>query len=86
MFIFSMIFEQNKIQKLKTEYSKNFIIDDYRNPPKSNIQKDDRNKPEYRTKTEYDSSGKKILVRFALMKNKGPKGGKTKMTSIWKEK
>jgi hypothetical protein len=65
---------------IKKTTTKNYNVDDYKNPPKKNIQG-------YRTKTLHSKdNGKKILVKLAIVKD--PETGKTKTqkTSIWKEK
>lgn len=62
-------------RKYKVERTKNYIIHDYRNPPKKQVL------GYRRVKTE---SGHIITV--AIMRKKGPRGGRTKVTSIWHPK
>lgn len=71
------LFIERKI--IKKEETKNFKIDDYKNPPKKKILG-------YRTKeVRKKSSGEKRLVKLALVKDP-KKGVKTVATSFWREK
>lgn len=79
------IFLENR-KIIKKEETKNYNIDDYKNPSEKNIQKDENNKPMYRRKTIIDKNGKKNIITVAIMKDKGPQGGSTQITSKWKEK
>jgi hypothetical protein len=63
-------YEEQKV--IKQTQTKNYDIDDYRNPPKKNI-------IGYRTKViDPDLNGKRVLIRLALLKN-----GTTKAISKW---
>lgn len=63
-------FEELKV--IKKSESKNYNIEDYRNPPKKNI-------VGFRTKViDPTIDGKRVLIRLAVLKN-----GKTKATSKW---
>ena len=77
-------FLQEKKQKvIKTVTTKNFKVKDYKNPPTKSIKKDPKTgKPMYRSKK---LPGGDVL-RFAIKKKKGPKGGRTQVTSHWKKK
>lgn len=74
------LFEEQKI--IKKETTPNFKVDDYKNPPEKDIQKGSDDKPMYRSKKLPGGE----VVRFAIMKNKGPRGGSTKATSFWRPK
>lgn len=65
----------------KIETSKNYIIQDFENPKKSQIAK-------YRSKVVVDKNGKKHILRFAILNKKGKKisGKKTSLTSVWHPK
>lgn len=75
--------EKKVIKKVTTP---NYKVDDYKNPPKKNIKKDKDGDPKYRTKVVRDKEGDKHLIKLAIMKTKGPRGGTTKATSHWEEK
>jgi hypothetical protein len=51
--------------------SKNFLVEDYRNPPKKEVRA-------YRSKKTKDGH----VLTFAILKRKGPRGGKTVLTSL----
>ncbi len=61
-------------KSLKVETTHNYRIEDYRNPPKSQVLG-------YRTKKAGDH-----LVRLAILRRKGPRGGRTVATSLWHPK
>ena len=70
----------NEKQKvIKTVNMPNYKVQDFKNPPKKNIKK-------YRSKIVYGKDGQKHVLRFAIMKNKGPEGGQTKLLSKWDKK
>lgn len=58
---------------IKTEKTKNFIVEDYKDPPKKEIQG-------YRSKKL--PSG--VVVTLAILKKKGPEGGRTRVVNIKK--
>lgn len=70
---------------IKKTSTKNYEVEDYKNPPKKKMKKED-GEPKYRTKVVKGKDGKKHLLRLAIMKDKGPKGGQTKVTSKWDHK
>lgn len=76
----SHLFEvQQEVTKvLKT---KNFVVEDFRNPPKKFISK-------YRKKEIIDDEGQRHLATFAVLNKMGQKakGVKTVMTSMWHPK
>jgi hypothetical protein len=80
----NILTENPKIIKRVT--TKNYKVEDYKNPPKSKIKKDSNGKDEYRTVTVLGKDGQKHLIKVALMNTPGPKGGMTKATSKWDEK
>ncbi len=60
---------------IKVEETPNYVVEDYKNPPKKQVLG-------YRTvKT---PSGH--LVRVAILRKKGPRGGRTTVTSVWHPK
>lgn len=77
--------EKSKPKVIKHVTTKNYKVEDYKNPPKKDIKKE-KGKPMYRTKTIIGKDGKKHLIRFAILKKKGPRGGRTAMTSKWEKK
>jgi hypothetical protein len=50
----------------------NYVVEDYRNPPQRDVQG-------YRTVRLPDGH----LARVAIMKRPGPRGGRTRITSLW---
>ena len=66
---------------IKQEDKPNYTVDDYKNPPKKDMKKEN-GKPMYRSKKL--PSGE--IIRIAIMKKSGPRGGQTKTTSIWRPK
>ena len=64
-----------KRRVVKREETKNFVVEDYRNPPKKDVKG-------YRSIKQPDGT----LVTVAIMKKAGPRGGKTRVTSIKKPK
>lgn len=79
MLIVYPLFEKKVI---KTEETKNFNVDDYKKPDNKKIQKDNSGKPIYRSKKLPDGT----VLRFAIKKEKGPRGGQTEITSKWSPK
>jgi len=79
MNIYQILFEAQKVIKKVT--TPNFKVDDYKNPDKKDIVKDNSN-PIYRSKKLPGGE----VIRFAVMKKSGPQGGKTKATSFWRPK
>lgn len=75
-----------ELKIIKQSITKNFFVKDFKNPPSKDIQKDENGKSIFRKKTFIDKDGKKNILTFAIMKNKGKLGGLTKLTSKWKEK
>lgn len=73
------IFEQQKVEKI--EQSKNYVIEDYKNPPKEFISR-------WRRKTITDKSGTRHLGTIAFLNKKGRQaiGRKSIMTSLWHPK
>ncbi|MCK5016076.1 MAG: hypothetical protein KAS32_03305 [Candidatus Peribacteraceae bacterium] len=70
---------------IKRTTTPNYKVDDFKNPASKKIKKE-KGKDVYRTKVVFDKEGKKHLIKFAVMKHKGPRGGSTKATSHWREK
>lgn len=60
---------------IKIEKKPNYVVEDYRNPPKNKI-------AGYRRKKL--ASGH--ILNLAIMKGTSPKGGKTVVTSVWHPK
>jgi len=56
---------------IKTEKTKNFIVEDYKNPPK-------RQALRYRSKKTKDGH----VLTFAILRREGPRGGRTVLTSL----
>lgn len=69
-----VVVAKKKRKPIKTETKGNYVIEDYKNPPKKEIKG-------YRT-VKKDGH----LIKVAIMKNEGPRGGRTKVTSIWHPK
>jgi hypothetical protein len=82
-FLQSLLEKEQKVIKRVT--TKNYKVEDYKNPPKKAIKKEDGN-PKYRTKVVYGKDGKKHLLKIAITKKAGPKGGHTAVTSKWDKK
>lgn len=61
-------------RKATIESSKNFVIEDFRNPPKKQVS-------EYRRK----KVGNHVLT-IAVLRREGPRGGRTIVTSVWHPK
>ena len=76
--------EAQKVIKRTT--TKNYSVKDYKNPPKKKIKKEKGGEPKYRTKVVIGKDGTRHLIRFAILKKSGPKGGHTAMTSHWTRK
>lgn len=71
------------LKVIKTIETKNFKVEDFKNPAKKSIKEDPITKKEmYRSKKLPNGD----VLRFAVTKNSGPQGGHTKITSIWKKK
>lgn len=58
---------------IKVERTKNFIVKDYKDPPKKDVKG-------YRTKRLPSGT----LITLAIMRKKGPRGGRTKVVNIKK--
>lgn len=63
-----------KRKPIKTITKGNYVIEDYKNPPKKEVKA-------YRTVKKEDH-----LIKVAILKKEGLRGGKTKVTSIWHPK
>ena len=76
----SYLFEQDRAAT-KIETTKNYVVEDYRNPPKELVSK-------YRRKEIIDKEGERHLATFAILNKLGKKakGVKTIMTSMWHPK
>lgn len=59
-------------RKYKVERTKNYVVHDYRNPPKKQVLGYRRIK-----------TGDGRIITVAIMRKKGPRGGRTRVTSIW---
>ena len=59
---------------IKFEKTKNFIVEDYKNPPEKDV-------IGYRRK-KVDGH----VITIAILRKKGPRGGRTKITSLWHPK
>ncbi len=60
-----------KRKPMKIEKSKNYIVEDYKDPPKKQVLR-------YRSKKLEDGT----ILTFAVMRGKGPEGGRTKLVNI----
>ncbi len=60
---------------IKTERTPNFVVQDYKNPPKKQV----LGYRTVKTKTGH-------LLRVAILRKKGPRGGRTQVTSLWHPK
>lgn len=80
MISISFLFEQDKSVE-KIAITKNYVVEDYKNPPKEEISK-------YRRKEIIDKTGQRHLATFAILNKLGQKakGVKTVMTSMWHPK
>lgn len=74
-----MIALLNELKVIKKTSTKNYIVSDYKNPPEKDVKA-------YRRKVIYDKDGLKHIITVAILKKKGPKGGRTRITSIWHPK
>lgn len=63
-----------KRKTIKIEHTKNYVVEDYKNPPKKDV-------VAYRRK-KVDGH----VLTLAILKKKGPRGGRTVVTSIWHPK
>jgi len=77
--------EKSDPKIIKRTSTKNYTIKDFKNPPLKKIKKE-KGKPMYRTKVVTGKDGTRHLIRFAILKKEGPKGGRTAITSKWKKK
>lgn len=59
---------------IKIEHTKNYVVEDYKNPPAKDV-------VAYRRK-KVDGH----VLTLAVLKKKGPRGGRTVVTSIWHPK
>lgn len=64
----------SKKKVIKRATTPNYVVDDYKNPPKKDV-------VAYRTKKVGDH-----LVKVAILKKKGSRGGSTEITSLWHPK
>ena len=71
--------EERKV--IKTETTPHYKCAHYKKPPKKEIKKEE-GKPKYRTKEIIDDEGERHLIKVAIMKKKGKRGGRTKMTTL----
>lgn len=80
MISISYLFEEDRAVT-KIEATKNYVIEDFKNPPKEFISK-------YRRKEIIDKEGQRHLATFAILNKLGQKakGVKTMMTSMWHPK
>ena len=80
MISISYLFEQ-EMKAEKVVVTKNYVVEDFKNPPKEHIEK-------YRRKEIIDNEGKRHLATFAILNKKGreAEGVKTVMTSMWHPK
>ncbi len=60
-----------KRRPIKIEETENYIVEDYKDPPKKQVLR-------YRSKKLEDG----IILTFAVMRGKGPEGGRTKLVNI----
>jgi len=63
-----------KRKPLKVVVKENYIVEDYRSPPKDDI-------AGYRRKKVGDH-----LLNITILRGKGPRGGRTAVTSVWHPK
>lgn len=77
--LLNYLYEQQEV--IKQVSTKNYTVDDYKNPPKKFISK-------FRRKSIIDNSGNKHLLTFAILNKEGKKatGKKTIATSLWHPK
>lgn len=66
---------------IKKDTTLNYKCEHFRKPPMKNIKKE-KGEPKYRTVETIDDEGNRHLVRVAIMKKKGKRGGTTKATTI----
>jgi len=81
----SELFIEEKAKIIKRVTTKNYEVEDYKNPPSKSIKKE-KGKEMYRSKKIKGKDGKWHVIRFAIMKEPGPRGGRTQATSKWDEK
>lgn len=81
MLYFSQLFEESPPFKvIKRTQTKNWKVEDYKNPPEKNI-------VGWRTiKTKKKSTGEPRLVKLALVKDPDTGQVKTRITSLWRKK
>lgn len=65
---------KKKRKPIGFEEKPNYIVEDYKNPPKKDVIK-------YRRKRVGDH-----IITIAVLRKKGPRGGRTKITSLWHPK
>lgn len=70
--------EQKIIRKSTTP---NYKVEHFKKPAKKTIKKEE-GRPKYRTVETFDDEGERHLVKVAIMKKKGKRGGTTKATTI----
>jgi hypothetical protein len=77
--LFDLFEEERPVEKI--EQTKNYVVEDYKNPPKKFISK-------YRRKTIIDKDGTRHLLTIAFLNKLGRKvtGHKSIMTSLWHPK
>lgn len=63
-----------KRRAIKIEHTRNFVVEDFKNPPKRQV-------IGYRRK----KVGGHVLI-IAILRKKGPRGGRTVVTSVWHPK
>ncbi len=79
--IWRYIFEQEEKRVEKVVITKNYVVEDFENPPQEYIEK-------YRRKEIIDREGHRHLATFAILNKEGQEaeGVKTIMTSMWHPK
>lgn len=60
-----------KRKVIKRVTTPNYVVEDFKNPPKKEVK-------DYRTVKKGDH-----LIKVAILKEEGPRGGRTKATSLW---
>lgn len=79
--------EKSSPKVIKVVHKKNYIVQDYKNPPKKQIKRDpETGELMYRRKKIIGKDGREHILTFAITKKEGKRGGHTKLTSKWDEK
>jgi len=66
---------------IKKDTTPGYKCSHYKKPATKNIKKEN-GKPKYRTVETYDDEGERHLIKVAIMKKKGKRGGTTKATTV----